>query len=1144
MRRPSSGVSALMVVLALAQFARGADDQTWIGRRVMVKRAGVRPQIGKQPTGDPLRTVFTVERVQGEWLWVGEGWLRSGDVVPLEEAAAWFDRELQQRPTAFAYLGRGIARDENGDLDGALADCAAALRLEPRSQRTYADRAVVYMKKREMALALNDIQAAMALGPPSGRLWCNRGGIRAEMRDNHGALDDLNHALHIDPRNAVAYVNRSVVRLRLGNESEALADLDKAISLDPRNPLAFANRGWIYALAHRYGEALKDFDEAIRLDPKFVRVRVNRGDFWALQRQFEKAIAEYNEAIRLDPKCDAAWRFRSASHRRMGNLALATSDIDEAILLAPKESENYCERARLDDVRGDYQAMLFDATKAADLDPRNDSAFECKACARALLGDFSGAVADFSRAIELMPNNGRHYFKRARAWFAVADYGSALADCDVAVRLLPRDKQPLLYRALAHAVLGDFEPAMQDVAAALRLDPDHTFDTYGVLAQLHALQAGDTQAVVALERALPGATRSQQVGIYTQLAVIWATYPDAQIRDGQKAFAAGKKACELSEGRSFGAFSALAAAYAECGDFAGAADFQRKALALATSKDSSVAMPSEMVADGGVKEMQRRLALYQAGQPARLAQGFGSKIGRRVIARSPELKLQISKRPVGEPLGEAVLIVERMQGDWLWVGRGWIRTEDVVLVEKAVSDYAQRLSRVTIASDLERALDDCDAALRLSPNEAYLYGLRASIRQLQGDKAGAKSDLQKARELDPNGAGAFLTILAQAAEQKGDYAEAIKMYSQLLDSEGASRMERALSYAALANIWSEFAGADLRDGRRAVEAGKKACELTYWKLPQALSALGAAYAECGDFAEAIRWQKAALELPPEALAIAFGDEKFQQPDVSRDDTIERRLDGFRQGKRLYEVHTGPVATGVPSEAFEHMKRASDCQFKGDLPGALAEYNAAIRLAPKMSELYLCRAGCRDARGDFAGALADYRKAIELERIEPAFYWRQLGQFLERHARDAEAIDAYAHSLDEKRSPADQAEARLAMARIWADSRDDRVCDGRRAIDAAKKACELSEWKSRDALTVLASAYAQGGDFKQAIVWQEKAIDLPQSEKQVEYVGTTAAEVEQLRLREYRDRLASYRAGKCFDPRRSTMRVGPARIEWR
>lgn len=905
MRRSFSGVTALMVVLALAQFARGANDNGWVGRRVIIKRGEVRPQIGKQPTGDPLRSIFTVEQVQGEWLWVGEGWLRSSDVVPVKDAAAWFERELQKRPTAFAYLGRGLARDDMGDVDGALADFTASLRLEPRSQRAYRGRAVAYFEKREMVLALNDLQTAIDMGATSALLLSTRGAVRSEMRDYRGALDDLTQALQMDPRDADAYSNRGAVHVKLGKLKHALTDLNRAVSLAPRNPQAYANRGWILVLEHRYDESLKDFDEAVRLDPNFVRVRVNRGDSWALQGKLDRAITEYDEAIRLDPKFDAAWRRRAAAQRRSGNLPQAARDVNQAIRIAPNESENYCERARLDDVCVDYQAMLKDATKATELDPRNETAFECKACAHSLLGDVAGSIADFSRAIELTPNNGKRYLQRAQMLIALAEYRKALADFDAAVRLLPREALPLVYRAMTHAALGNFEPARQDIAAALRLDPENAFNAYGILAQVSAHEAGDAQAIVALQRALPDATRSQQAAIYSQLALILAAYPDDAIRDGQQALAAGKKACELSDGRSFWALVGLAAAHAECGDFAAAVDCQQKALALPISTDPSIAMSSEPIPGDVMKEMRRRLTLYQSGQPSRMKHGFGSKIGSRVIARSPEMKLQVGNRPVGEALGETVLVVERVRGDWLWVGRGWIRTDDVVPVEDASVGYMNRLIRfinqpapVARSSDLKRALDDSDAALRLSPNDAYLYGLRASIRRMQGDDDGARLDLRKMIEVSPQDAATMLMNLGFAAQQRDDYSYAVELYLRVFGTRNLPSRHKAWTHLQLAEIWAECSNERFRDGRRAVDAATKACELTNWKSPEALTVLASGYAQCGDFRQAAQWQAKAIELPPTERRDQPLGRLAAEMEQSRLQELKDRLASYRAGKRF------------------------------------------------------------------------------------------------------------------------------------------------------------------------------------------------------------------------------------------------------
>ena len=50
-------------------------------------------------------------------------------------------------------------------------------------------------------------------------------------------------------------------------------------------------------------------------------------------------------------------------------------------------------------------------------------------------------------------------------------------------------------------------------------------------------------------------------------------------------------------------------------------------------------------------------------------------------------------------------------------------------------------------------------------------------------------------------------------------------------------------------------------------------------------------------------------------------------------------------------------------------------------------------------------------------------------------------------------------------------------------------DGKRAVESATRACELTKWKHAGYVDTLAASYAETGDFDKAVHWQRKAVEL-------------------------------------------------------
>lgn len=316
--------------------------------------------------------------------------------------------------------------------------------------------------------------------------------------------------------------------------------------------------------AAQLDEALRDANQALQLAPREPAYYEGRGLIRLSEDDLDRALADFQQAIRLAP-ADAFY---------YGNAArawLKKKDADQAISIAtegirrdPRLPALYRVRSEAYKEQKDYLNAYFDYRRAWKLDPDSQGgAFGLIDISEGELLLSSAADAELAA---FQPRDIEEFADRAQAWRNKGKYAQAIADFDIAIREKDSDGRLRLGRGECRHRVGQYAEALTDYEAAMRLDPEEWF-------------------------------------AFTDAALLLASCPDAAIRNGPRAMELALKAGELCDWIDSEALAALAAAYAETGDFEKAVATQQEALDASFENEKAA--------------YQQRLELYQSGKPYR-----------------------------------------------------------------------------------------------------------------------------------------------------------------------------------------------------------------------------------------------------------------------------------------------------------------------------------------------------------------------------------------------------------------------------------------------------------------------------------------------------------------------------------------------
>ena len=295
----------------------------------------------------------------------------------------------------------------------------------------------------------------------------------------------------------------------------------------------------------------------------------------------------------------------------------------------------------------------------------------------------------------------------------------------------------------------------------------------------------------------------------------------------------------------------------------------------------------------------------------------------------------------------------------------------------------QRARVRAMRGDRPEAIADLDKAIRIAPDEVVPLVLRARIHQQAGDAERAAADIERVLAKLPDHPAA-IELRGLIAAERNDYPAAIRDFRKLVaqkpddavimaqlamlymaakqprqairrftrsieldeknfgswrgrsDAEisigdhkaARADLEKALELqpddaGVLNNLaWLLATSPDdaIRDGKRAIELARKACEETQWKQPHIISTLAAGYAETGDFAEARKFSKQAVESEgssPEVKTQLQGElasYEAEKPWRERQEQEEQPLEAEREAGR--NVDDDEPAGDTPADQTE------------------------------------------------------------------------------------------------------------------------------------------------------------------------------------------------------------------------------------
>ena len=146
---------------------------------------------------------------------------------------------------ALVYYRQGVALQQQGQLEAAIAQYQAAIRLNPNLAEAHLNLGVALAVQGKLPEAIASYQEAIGANPNLAEAHHNLGNALAQQGKLAEAIEQYQLAIEINPNYAKAHYNLGNVLVRQGERNQAIAQWRQAIQLNPEFAEAYANLGLV-----------------------------------------------------------------------------------------------------------------------------------------------------------------------------------------------------------------------------------------------------------------------------------------------------------------------------------------------------------------------------------------------------------------------------------------------------------------------------------------------------------------------------------------------------------------------------------------------------------------------------------------------------------------------------------------------------------------------------------------------------------------------------------------------------------------------------------------------------------------------------------------------------------------------------------